>query len=76
MPPPAFLSYKSITSLVMSIVSDAYITGVCGLLTSITNEYAFSFAYLLITAINLAPKSFSNLSCSPWNSACASSSER
>jgi hypothetical protein len=34
---PAFLSYKPITSRVMSMVLEANKTGVCGLLTSITS---------------------------------------
>src|SRR5579864_1343542 len=34
----AFLSYRSMMSLVMSMVFDAYSTGVCGLLTSRTSE--------------------------------------
>src|ERR1700688_3184462 len=48
---PIVLSYKSITSLVMSIVFEAYSTGVFGLLTSSTIEKPLLCAYLSITCI-------------------------
>src|SRR5271165_2492494 len=58
------LSYRSIMSLVMSMVLDAYRTGVCGELTSRISVYPLSFAYLSITAIIFWPSCCSTFCCS------------
>src|ERR1700689_5369078 len=65
-PAPEFLSYKPITSRVMSMVLEAKSTGVWGLLTSITSTKPLSVAYLLSTAIILPPNSSITLRSASW----------
>src|SRR5579885_1307008 len=61
--PATVLSYKSTTSLVISIESEMYSTGVFGSLTLNTIAQPLSFAYLSMTGLNFSVRLSRTLRC-------------